>query len=187
MNSKTKWLLLILGLSMAINVFVLGMTLGREFKPVHGPMGGPRELAEFNLRRLASYLPEDQQSELRAILGKHRENLRGQFRAMREREEKIRALLFAETVDLEALEALLEAQEEGMNALKAPVRSIILDVVAKLDQETRQKLAMDLFERSKRPRRGPRGDRPGRHPPFGPEGPPPPEESVGTDGADDEL
>lgn len=174
MNGKTKWILIALATSLAVNVFAVGIFIGREFRAEKGMRGGPREHIEFNMRRLATYLPEENQGELKAILKDHRRNLRGHFRDMREREDQIKALLVAPEVDMQALEQALEAHEMGMMALKAPLRSIILDVVARLDQETRQALAKDLFDKKgKRPKWKHRRERPD----FGPEGPPPPQPS----------
>lgn len=182
MTGKMKWILLILGLSVAFNLFAAGVWLGKEFKGDRGPRGLPREHVEFNMRRLAAYLPEGGQDQLRSILSEHRKNLRGHFAEMRAREQKIRELLLAEEVDVVALQAALEEHQNKMSELKAPIQSILLDVVAKLDQETRQALAADLFarrERAKGGRPGPEGDRFRRPPPherpgFGPGGHPPP-------------
>ncbi len=163
MTGKLKWILVLLAASLAVNLFIGGVILGRQFRGDDGPKGGPRERVEFNLRRLASYLPESEQDALRGILQEHRRNLRGHFRDMRQSEQRIKDLLGAEAVDLPALEAALEAHQAKAEELKAPLRDIILNVVAKLDQETRQALVEDLFER-----RGPGPEgRPPRRPGMG--------------------
>jgi len=174
MTGKMKWILVLLAASLAVNLFIGGVILGRQFRAEDGPRGAPRERVEFNLRRLAAYLPESEQDALREILQDHRRSLRTHFRDMRQSEQRIKDLLGAESVDLPALEAALESHQAKAEELKAPLRDIILNVVAKLDQETRKALAEDLFER-----RGPGPEgRPLRRPGMGgpPDGrrPPPP-------------
>ncbi|SDD31524.1 periplasmic heavy metal sensor [Kordiimonas lacus] len=159
MTGKMKWILVLLAASLAVNLFIGGVMLGRQIRGEEGPMGSPRERVEFNLRRLASYLPESEQDQLRMIMRDHRQKLRGHFREMRVSEQRIKDLLLAETVDLSALEAALDSHQTKAEELKAPLRDIILNVVAKLDQETRKALADDLFER-RRP--GPDGRPPRR-------------------------
>lgn len=182
MTGKMKWILLLLAASVAINIFALGVVLGKQFRPDRDHRGGPREHVEFNLRRLASYLPEDKKGELRDILREHRKGLRGRFAEMQQHETRIRELLMTETVDLAALAQALNDHEAMMGKLKGPVRAVILDVVSQLDQETRQRLAADLFNR-----RGPRGDRRAPPPPgagFRDDLPPPPPDGMEPDEGD---
>lgn len=189
MTGKMKWILVLLAASLAVNLFIGGVILGRQFRGDDGPKGGPRERVEFNLRRLAAYLPESEQDALREILKEHRRNLRAHFRDMRQSEQRVKNLLGAETVDLPALEAALEAHQTRAEELKAPLRDIILNVVAKLDHDTRQALVEDLFAHrgpgpdGLPPRRPGMGEFPGdRRPPpasgddeeFDPDNRPPP-------------
>jgi len=172
MSSKMKWLVAALVVSVGLNLFVAGVWIGRELS------GGPERRAgaparmDFNIRRLASYLPEAEQRQLRRLMKDHRRSMKATFKGMRVSEKRIRTLMLAETVDREALKAALDEHEQVARQLQGPVKSIILDVVAKLDRETRQKIADEMFSRRNRLRRGHPG--PGRGPRNGHENGPGP-------------
>ncbi|WP_262692366.1 periplasmic heavy metal sensor [Kordiimonas aestuarii] len=159
MAFKVNWVHGVLAASLAANLFAGGYLLGKEIRPDRQHrehrMGG-KEL--FNMRHLAAYLPEDKREDLKALMIGHRKDLRESFRGIRESEEQVRSILLAETVDKAALRAALGELESKTRMLHGPLKSILLDIVADLDLETRQKLAEDMYKRRKwRMKRGPRG------------------------------
>ena len=173
MAFKVNWLHGVLAASLATNIFIGGYVLGKEIRPDRPPrehrMGG-REL--FNMRHLAAYLPEEKRAELTALMKGHRADLRESFHDIRETEKKVRVLLLADTVDKVALRKALDELESKTRILHGPLKSILLDIVADLDLETRQKLSEDMYQRREkwRKKRGPGG-------PFGDDDggmPPPP-------------
>ncbi|WP_020398527.1 periplasmic heavy metal sensor [Kordiimonas gwangyangensis] len=151
MAFKVTWVHGLLAASLAANIFVGGYLLGKEIRPDRPHrehrMGGGKEL--FSMRRLAAYLPEEKREELKELMEGHRNDLRGNFQGIRESEEKVRAILLAETVDKNALRAALTDLEAKTRMLHGPLKAILLDIVADLDLETRQKLAEDMYKRRK--------------------------------------
>jgi uncharacterized membrane protein len=192
MTPKTKWMFAVLALSLAGNLFAAGVWLGKELRPDRGPRSAsPAERIDFNLRRLSEVLPEEQREHIRRIFRENRTEMRNHFRITRENEQRIRDILVAETVDSQALQAAMIEHQQNMGKLRDPMMTIMTDVIAKLDQETRLKLVEEIWNarkvRHKFMRRGPGG--PGMPPPMGPsedgfpgDGPPPPpgEEGPGS-------
>lgn len=156
MTGKIKWLLGILGLSLLLNVFALGLFVGkgaRTFVPDRGRMSPP---AEFNFKRLERNLPLEQREKVRKLLREKGQDLRSGYHALREAELRIKEIVLSETVDRAALKAALEAHSEQARRLHDPMRWIMLETIAGLDFETRQKIVEDMFRgpRQQRPRRG---------------------------------
>lgn len=201
MAFKVKWIHGVLAVSVAANLFVGGYFLGKELAPERRHKGKPSYSQDiFNMRKLAGYLPDEKREAIRALISEHRRGLRENFRAVRHIEERIRLILMAETVDKAALRSALDELEAKTRSLHGPMRGVILDVVADLDFETRQKLGRDIYQRRMKWRKKHRDDDrkgppPGEHGdqrfeggPGGPGMPPPPPEDWPTpdEGSDQE-
>ncbi len=204
MAFKVKWIHGALAVSVAANLFVGGYLLGKELAPERHHKGKPPYSKDiFSMRKLAGYLPDEKREELRALISDHRKDLRDNFREVRRLEERVRFILMAETVDKTALSNALDELETKTRSLHGPIRGILLDIVADLDYETRQKLGRDIYQRRKAWRMERRGDDRMDPPPGEPRGegfeggpggpdipPPPPEDWVADDeqpaGADDQ-
>lgn len=178
MTPKMKWMFAILALSVAGNLFAAGIWLGKEFKPGGGRKGGgsPIEHVEFNMRKLTESLPEDKRLEIRRIFMADRETMREHFMSMRMSEARIRAVLTAETVDIAALEEALDSHQDILGKFRNPMKRVMTEVIATLDQETRKSLVENMWQARRGPgrfgRRGPGMGPPGG-PGMGPPGPPP--------------
>lgn len=150
MAFKMNWMHGALAASLAANIFAGGYLLGKEIRPDRPPherrMGG-KEL--FSVRRLASYLPAEKQAELEVLMKGHRDGLRESFDAIRDSENKVRGILLSDVVDKNALRAALGELESRTRMMHGPLKAILLDIVADLDLETRQKLAEDMYKRRK--------------------------------------
>ncbi|UTW55506.1 periplasmic heavy metal sensor [Kordiimonas sp. SCSIO 12610] len=145
MELKSKWIYAVLVVSVAFNIFVLGVWIGKGKKDYKHPP--PSGRLEFNLREIARYLPPDARGEVREFMREKRPILRDTLLARREAEQEIRNLLAAETVDKEALRAALDAHASHSLRLQAPVREVLLGTVVELDHETRKKIADNIFRR----------------------------------------
>ncbi|WP_417459444.1 periplasmic heavy metal sensor [Kordiimonas sp.] len=186
MAFKVKWIHGVLAVSVAANLFVGGYLLGKELAPERHHKGKSHYSKDiFSMRKLAGYLPDEKREELRALMSDHRKGLRENFRAVRDIEERVRAILMAETVDKDALKSALDELEAKTRSLHGPLRGILLDIVADLDFETRQKLGQDIYQRRMKwrmkrgedDRRGPPpGERDGEKFEDGRMPPPPPED-----------
>ncbi|MCJ9429903.1 periplasmic heavy metal sensor [Kordiimonas marina] len=183
MNGKLKLIVVLLVVSVAANLLTAGVWIGRELS-WHPRHQEPRpHRVDFSLRELGRYLPEDKRAEVRALLMDHRKTLMSHFQAMRANENRIRALIAADVVDRDALIKALDEHEALMRDLHSPVRDILLNVIAKLDHDTRVKLAENMFRR-RIPMGPPRdGGRDGKFDPDRrlPDMPPPPPEGDNDD------
>lgn len=166
MSKSTKWVVVVLALSLALNVFVIGFALGKR---VIGPKNNPPTASGpstggLNVRSLGKYLTPEERREARRLLAQNQDYLRERGRQLRQSERKIRELLTEQSVDMEELAAVVAEHESLMRDLHLTMRTEILMFAATLDHETRQKIAADLFRRPAR--RGP-GARNRRQPPPG--------------------
>lgn len=158
---KTKGFYIVLLLSLAINVFLVGVTIGKGFGGDGKPSGPPRD---FNMRALEQYLDEEQRSQLIEGLRGQRSSIRSIVRKLRRNEEAIRQALSAETVDKYMLTTLLREHEDLIQSTRSPLGTVISNVVANFDWETRKVIAEDLFRKNGRGR-PPRGPHRGFGPP----------------------
>ncbi|MEX0298077.1 MAG: periplasmic heavy metal sensor [Kordiimonas sp.] len=186
MTGKMKWILGILGVSLVLNVFALGLFVGkgaRTVVPTRERMAPP---ADFNFKRLERNLPEGERQKVRKLLREKSGDLRRGYRALREVEKEIKAIVLAETVDVKALKEVLTKHGEQAQALHEPMRWVILETIAGLDFETRKKIVEDMF---RGPRKGRMGHRPPPHhrPPHGRHRPPPPDHDECFDCDDETL
>lgn len=169
MTGKMKWVIGILGLSLALNVFALGLFIGkgaRNVVPHKERMAPPPHPVEFNFKRLEQNLTEEDREKVRALLRDKRRDLRRKYGALRNAEQKIKALVLSETVDKEALKAALEKHSELAQGMLEPMRWVVLETIASLDLESRKKVVDEMFEGSIR-KRFRRGLPPHRRPPPG--------------------
>lgn len=151
MSKSMKWLIAALALSLAFNVFIVGVSIGKRAadRGMHRPDAGWP--GSFNTHALGRYLTPEQQDEARALLKENRKELRERTGALRRNERKIKALIVAEEVDKQELAALIDEHEALMAGTHIAMRRLILEFVAGLDVETRRAVADDLF-RKPRPR-----------------------------------
>lgn len=143
-NALPKALLIALAVSLALNIFAGGVFIGgllRGPKPFHGM----RPDVDFSLRRMGAVLPEAERDALRARFRTERRKLADVFRERRRVQEKLHAVITAETVDPEALSALMAQYADLRGQLETPIRHIMADVIPRLDRETRIRLAGRLF------------------------------------------
>ncbi len=188
MSKSLKWVVAALALSLAVNVFIIGVVIGKQ---VSGPAASQNEVAGkpprpsmggMNMRALGRYLSDEEKEAARRILSEHRDAFRANGRMIAVVEQEIRALISAETVDVDALYAKLAELESFKQNMHVTAQSAILGFVATLDVETRRAIAQDLFRRGPGGSRGPRGRERLREryegrmpPPGGRRRPPPPD------------
>ncbi|WP_308910992.1 periplasmic heavy metal sensor [Pseudokordiimonas caeni] len=180
MTRNMKILFVVLGLSLALNVFALGHTIGRGLPRKHHDDRPPMGPVEFNLRAIHKLLPEEARDELKGALRENRTMMRENFKAFREDQRALKALLSADTFDVAAFEAALTRHDEAMRALHGPMREALLKVLPTLDQPTRAALADALFSRQHMSRKMKFRDGPDRDDMP----PPPPGEEPGPDPED---
>lgn len=157
MTTKIKWLIGILVVSLGVNIFVAGIMLGKGAKSRPVMRGGDPGI-EFNIRRFSRHLGDEDRAKVREILRSERSALGNRYRDIKAGERRIRDLLSEPTVNKAALAEALDKHGEMVENMHKPMRRVMIEVIADLDMETRQKMAKDMFKRGKR--RGSKGDGP---------------------------
>lgn len=142
MDRRLKILIVVAGLSLAANVFLLGLWLG-------GKLGGGApedDPKSFTLRFVVpdETLPEDVRARLLAHLGRDRDELARRLARLRAAEADVRAALAAEPFDRERLEAAFAELRRAYAELQVPVQRSLTGAAAHLDRDRRRQLAKQL-------------------------------------------
>ena len=127
---------------------------------------------ELTLRSISRFLPKAERKKLRRAAAAELNSLRGLLKQRRVIRKRLRRGLVQQELDLEALRADTDRLREIENQLRAVPQDLMFQVLPNLDQQSRERLARELFKR----RRGPfRRGRPGPLPelPEGFDGTPP--------------
>ena len=174
MNRNTKWVVAALALSLAVNIFMVGLSFGKNIISTKNQHVETHRGGGLNARALGRYLSEDERRTMRDILNNERRQIRQNLTRLRHNEEAIRNVLSAPVVDQKKLNSLIDEHEMLVTDSRSSVQRKIFAYIANLSPETRAAIAVDLFK----PRRGNvgkrRGDRFGQPPRRGDElGPPP--------------
>jgi uncharacterized membrane protein len=140
----------VLVVSLALNLAVIGVLGGAA---VAGRFGdGPPGRIDLGLGPVARALPEDQRRAIGRALRQDRAtggmDFRGQMAAMT-------AALRADPYDPDVMRQLLEDQAARLSQVQARARSAMLDQIAAMPPEARQRFA-DRLEAEVQPRRPPR-------------------------------
>jgi len=175
MSKQIKWTVAALALSVAVNIFMVGLALGKNI--VGGkPNARSPHTEGLNARSLGRYLSDEERADMRNLLDSERRQISRNMRRLRQSEEDIRAVFRAETMDTEKLRSLIDEHEMLVTDSRAKVQRKLFNFMATLAPETRRALADDLFKQPQRRERGGGGLRPPPH--EGGEGPrrrPPPD------------
>ncbi|MGE0746182.1 MAG: periplasmic heavy metal sensor [Rhodospirillales bacterium] len=141
------WLLALLFLSLAANVFVGGIAAGRYF----GAARESRQAAEpaaaageraipAALRRMMDAVPAEDRPAFVAALAARRPQIAAAGRELRAARERLRGLLAADTLDRQALEAAFEAVRARSGELQHAVQLAAADALARLPADTRRRI-----------------------------------------------
>ncbi len=153
MTKGMKWLIAALALSLAVNIFVVGVTIGKKVSdhPGGGGIRGPRGGGpSFNLRNMVRVLPPEAQEQVKDMMREERRKLRGNYEARRAANREIIEIITAEDVDVEALSRAIDKVTDNTTALAAPIHRVMLEIVPTLSVEERREFAEKLQERRKR-------------------------------------
>jgi Spy/CpxP family protein refolding chaperone len=149
---KRFWVLL--AASVAINLFCVGLMVGRltpwRSKPPHGGDGGdeigPRGFLRHSGLREAG-------PEVKQILKQHRDEVKASMRALGQARDGVRGALEAEPYDPQAASRAFARTRELTNQMQVDMHDALLDVSNKLTHEQRKRMGDSLWGR-----RGKRGD-----------------------------
>lgn len=158
MKRGTLILAIVAFVSLAGNMFLAGLVIGRGFwapLPVDGPgrAGLGREM-EFTLRSLSRGLDEETRHKLRQEVRKRRADLRPVMAEITDVLRSLRRQMGEEEVDKAAVTASFARLRVLHSELQAPLQALIVDVAAELPPDKRRALMEQADRRRHRFKRG---------------------------------
>jgi len=167
MNRILPWIAALL-ISVLANGVMLGLVLnkvsdGPRFQPPQHDAGGQRARGDrFNYRAFLEVLPAAEREDARSRLESESPRLRELFQNMRIAQDNARDVLVMDPYDPLATQQAFDELRQARMAMESAMEAIILDIVADLDSDTRER----AIHAGRRPpeRRG-RGPRDRRRPP----------------------
>lgn len=140
---KSKWVALLLLVSLALNFALVGYLIGKESR------GGPRFDPTRDYPRWARGLPDERRDALRPIIREHFRGTRPQYRALRNHHDALRQAITANPFDAASLETVLSNMRDAHQKAQQSSHASFVEFVRNLSVAEREKLAADLA----RPRR----------------------------------
>lgn len=139
-----RWIRVALALSLALNLLVVGISVGAVLRG--GPAPGGRD---FGLGPLSEALSREDRKALRAAFLDRHPDIRAERRAIRAQFDDLLAVLRADPFDPTALDAALEAIAQRNSDLLDTGRGLVAERLKAMDAEDRAKFA-DRLERNLR-------------------------------------
>lgn len=154
-----RWLGGILAASLALNLFLAGVFVGRfaadQTAPTASTAGLPAErtslrgergpLADipgrFLIQRMAENLPPEDRPKFEAVVATHRPSLTSSASRMRDARLRVRDAIAADPFDRGALEAAFEQLRRRNEDLQKAVQTALVEAVAELPPSARKALA----------------------------------------------
>jgi uncharacterized membrane protein len=151
-----KWLALALTASLAVNLFLGGLFVGRWLGPSpvmaeRGPRGGERPVQAM-MNRMAASLEADDRALFEASMERHRPRLMALGNELRESRRRSIETMGAETFDRAALEAAMSELRERNGEFQRTLHGALIEAAAGLPPPARQKIAAAGRPRSERDR-----------------------------------
>jgi len=153
-----RWLAVGLTASLAINVFLGGLFVGRWMSPSpvmadRGPPRGDRPVLAM-LDRVAGALEPGDRVTFEAVMDKHRQRLTATGTEFREARRRTVELMSAEPFDRPKVERAMADLRERSQEFQRTLHTALIDAAAALPTEARHKIALAGRPRSERERSG---------------------------------
>ncbi len=151
MTRLMKWLVGLLAVSLAVNLFLAGFIAARTFSPDKQVRQHP--VPDFNLRSFAGSLPEEARHDLQQKFREERRNIAAHYQNIREAREEIHTLLTTNELDEKALREKFEEIREIEAAMESRVQTLILDSLKSLEPDVRKEVVRRFHKRMQSRRR----------------------------------
>ncbi len=132
-----SWLVIGLGISLAVNLALGGFVAGRLLHP--GPIPAMMD-PSLSLFRVIHQLPEPRRDAFRATLRRHFHTLRGDIRRLREAQHDINDALQRQPFEPQALDAALDRFRDALMAGQRDNQALLVKVATAMTPEERQAL-----------------------------------------------
>lgn len=146
--NKSRWLTVALLASLAVNLLVVGVFVGRVISGGPGP-----ERMPSNLGWMVRHLDEPTRESLRSEMMEHNKRAGPLRRQMRDAQRTFNRQLLDSTIDTEAMSQSLTELRRTSDEYQTEMHEMMLLIVPKLDEQQRRRVLSTI-------RRGP--DRPPR-------------------------
>ena len=143
---KSKWVTVVLCISIAANLVLGGFVLGQGMK--RPPQFGSDPVRAFP--RWMRQLPSPRREELRPYVREHFRAMRPHLKGLHARHGALQEALRAEPYDHEALNAALATLRRDLEHMHAQGNAAFADFVAALSAEERRALADDIAQPPRR-------------------------------------
>lgn len=152
-----KWLAVALTASLAVNLFLGGLFVGRWLGPSpvmaeRGPRG-PERPVQAMMDRMAASLDSEDRTLFETTIDKHRPRLTVLGSELRESRRRSVEVMGAETFDRAALETAMSTLRERNAEFQRALHAALIDAAVSLPPPARQKIAAANRPRSERERR----------------------------------
>ena len=152
-----KWLAVALTASLAVNLFLGGLFVGRWFGPSpvmaeRGPRG-PERPVQAMMDRMAASLDSEDRTLFERTMDRHRPRLAALGSELRESRRRSVEVMGAEAFDRAALETAMSTLRERNAEFQRALHAALVDAAVSLPPPARQKIAAANRPRSERERR----------------------------------
>ncbi len=130
---KSRWLLLLLGISLVGNLFWVGTLIGQNHSREAPPV-------RFTLRQLERNLPNEIRQELRATMELRRNELTRLNQRRQKANQRVARLMEETEVNHSAFQAAITEREQANHAFNLATTEVLSEIIPKLDVETRRRL-----------------------------------------------
>jgi uncharacterized membrane protein len=137
---RVRWLLVLLFVSLAVNLFFAGMVTARHvFGPPPPPPPG-RMISRF-VDDLADELPAPDQTTLRRIFRAHQAEIEQRSAEIARSRDRVREAIVADPFERDALAAALDAANDKERELRKVLQGVLFEAASEMSPEARHKLA----------------------------------------------
>lgn len=143
------WVTALLGLSLALNLFFIGLIGGQALSGAEEAEAPPRHATRgysLHPRVMLRVLPEERHEDVRAFYSEARKSMRGEWRAINELRMKVDAALRAEPFDAAAMEQAQKQVVQARADLRNRANARIEAFIATLPENERLMLADAAME-----------------------------------------
>jgi uncharacterized membrane protein len=145
-SSTPKRFWVILAVSVALNLFCIGLLAGRVMPFRQHHFGGDDENPRAFLRHSGL---REAGPEVKAILRDHRDQVRGSVHALTQSRERVRAALKQEPFNREGVASAFAETRELTTRMQGDMHQALIDVAAKLTPAQRARMAESLWNHRK--------------------------------------
>jgi uncharacterized membrane protein len=154
--NKTRWLILLLVVSVGVNLLGVGLIAGRLMSD-----RPERPIPPMSLGWILRALDEDSRKQLRPQFEAHTREVRPLLRKMRQAQRDFNDQLLMEQPDSAAMQSSLQQLRRSSDEYQTEMHAMMVEIIARLDADQRARIVSILRNPRKARGRAPGGPGPG--------------------------